>query len=133
MGAGEETERSASVRRRIATLLLVIFACSAAGIAVALLNLRKTTATLGQIIELHEIEALRRHLVIAVRAAQSDLYTIGTPLGQTLDAIIDNVGGLEAEARKCTGCHHVPPVAARLDRLQRLVSEYERALSYYIT
>ena len=46
-----------------------------------------TTTTLSRLVTLHQIEDLRRHLIISIQTVQSDLYTVNTRLGQKIDAI----------------------------------------------
>ncbi len=121
------------MRRRIALSLLVIFVCSAAGAVMALAYIKSTTDTLRRLTELHRIEEMRQHLIISIQAAQSDLYTVNTVLGDEVDVITENVAKLEAAAERCTGCHHTPEVNARIDRVRGMIAEYQSALSYYIT
>jgi len=121
------------MRRKIAVALLVIFACSAAGAVMALAYIKTTTDTLRNLTELHRIEEMRQHLIIAIQAAQSDLYTVNTVLGDEVDVITENLAKLEGTAERCTGCHHTPEVNARIDRVRGLIGEYQTALSYYIT
>jgi diguanylate cyclase (GGDEF)-like protein/PAS domain S-box-containing protein len=121
------------VRRRIVLSLLVIVACAASGATVAAVHSRSTTAALRRLVDLHRIEELRQNLIIAIQTAQSDLYTANTALGAEVDVITENVFRLEAAARRCADCHHQPEVAARLDRVNTLVADYQTALSYYLT
>jgi diguanylate cyclase (GGDEF)-like protein len=121
------------MRRRIAMALLAIFACAAAGAVMAIAYIKRSTDTLRAVTELHRIEEMRQHLVVAIQAAQSDLYTVNTVLGDEVDVISENIAELEATAERCTTCHHDPVVNARIDRVRGLVGEYQTALSYYIT
>jgi diguanylate cyclase (GGDEF)-like protein len=121
------------MRRRIATALLLIFACSTAGAGAALLYIRRTTEELREVTRLHRIGEMRQHLVIAIQAAQSELYKVGTPLGEELDVIADNVNLLEEAATRCAGCHHEPEVGGRIREMNALVERYQRSLSFYIT
>jgi diguanylate cyclase (GGDEF)-like protein len=121
------------MRRRIGIALLAIFACSAAGAAMALAYIKTTTDTLRTLTQLHRIEEMRQHLIIAIQASQSDLYTVDTAVGPKVDLIADHIEKLERAADRCTGCHHAPEVKARIDRVHGLVDEYQAALSFYIT
>ncbi len=121
------------MRRKIALALLLIFACSAAGAAMALAYIKKTTDTLRTLTQLHRIEEMRQHLIIAIQAAQSDLYTVNTTLAKEVDVITDNIVKLDQAADRCTQCHHSPHINARIDRVHDLIAEYQDALSYYIT
>jgi diguanylate cyclase (GGDEF)-like protein len=121
------------MRRRIVVSLLVLVACAASGAAFSALHTRNTTATLRRLIELHQVKELRQQLIITIQTAQSNLYTVNTPFGAKADVITDNVLRLEAAAQGCARCHHVPAVAARLERMNGLVGRYQTALSYYIT
>jgi PAS domain S-box-containing protein len=121
------------MRRKIVVSLLVVFLCSALGAALAAYFMRTTTATLSRLIDLHQVAELRQHLIIAIQASQSDLYTVHTALGKEVDLITSNVAHLDEAVGKCSGCHHAPEVAARLEGLKTLTSDYQVALSYYIT
>ncbi len=121
------------MKRRIVLTLLVIFACSATGAVMALVYIKQTTDTVRKMRELHRIEEMRQRLIVSIQAAQSELYTVNTVLGDEIDVIAENVAKLESAADRCTGCHHTPEVNARIDRVRGLIEEYEAALSYYIT
>ncbi len=121
------------MRRKIALALLVIFGCSTVGIAAALIYVERTTEELRRVTRLHRIGEMRQHLVTASQTAQSDLYRVNTPLGESMDQIAENVLLLEEAAARCETCHHEPDVAARIRNTRALVSDYQHALSYYIT
>jgi diguanylate cyclase (GGDEF)-like protein len=113
--------------------MLLLFALSATGSVLALAFIRSTTEELRRIAELHRIEEMRQHLVVAIQGAQSDLFTVNTALGQKVDRIGENIFALERAAAACTGCHHTPEMTARLESVRGLVADYETALSTYIT
>jgi diguanylate cyclase (GGDEF)-like protein/PAS domain S-box-containing protein len=121
------------MRRKIIISLCALFLFFTVGSGVAIFYIRNVTAELNYIIELHQVEQLRRSLVINIQAVQSDLYTIHTPLGHELDSIVSNVTRLEETARRCSSCHHPQRISQRIDKVQSLIKEYENALSYYIT
>jgi diguanylate cyclase (GGDEF)-like protein len=121
------------VRRKIVLSLLAIFACSTTGAVLAVRYIGSTTAEVTRLSELHRIEEMRKRLIITIQAAQSDLYTARSSLAQRVDVITDNVANLDAAAARCSQCHHNPDIAARIERIQRLIGDYESALSYYIT
>lgn len=121
------------MKRKILVAMLLLFACSAIGSVLAVLYIKSTTEELRRVAELHRIEEMRQHLVVAIQGTQSDLFTVNTRVGQTVDQITDNVYGLEQAAAACTGCHHTPEMTTRLKGVQSLITEYEAALSYYMT
>ncbi len=121
------------MRRKIVLALLLLFGCSASGAVLAVVHIGKTAETLRRLTELHRIEEMRQHLIIAIQGAQSDLFTVNTSFGQGVDVITDNIFKLEAAARRCHECHHDPEVNARIARVDRLIRDYQTALSYYIT
>jgi diguanylate cyclase (GGDEF)-like protein len=121
------------VKRKILTAMLLLFACSAIGSVLALVYIKSTTEELRRVSELHRIEEMRQRLIVAIQGAQSDLFTVHTNLGQKADQITDDVYALERAAAACTGCHHTPEMTTRLQGIQSLITEYEAALSYYMT
>ncbi len=121
------------MKRKIFLSLFFMFLLSAAGASLVMLYIRNTTATLNRLINLHQIEDLRQNLIISLQTVQSDLYTVHTNLGHRLDPITNNVANLEEAAKKCSGCHHAPRNAVKLEQMQSLIGAYETAMSYYIT
>ncbi len=121
------------MKRKIILSLLILFVFSASGGVIATLSIKNTATTLNHLIGLHQVENLRQHLVMSIQTAQSDLYTIYTRLGHTVDRITDNVNGLEEAAGRCSSCHHTPEMTRRIEEVQSLIRDYENALSGYIT
>jgi diguanylate cyclase (GGDEF)-like protein len=121
------------MKRKIVISLLLLLACSAAGTVMAVVYIKSTTEELRRVAELHRIDEMRQHLVVAIQAAQSDLFRVNTALTEKVDVITENIYELERSAATCTGCHHTPEMTNRLVRVQNLIGEYQAALSYYIT
>ena len=121
------------MKRKIVIALLLVFAFSAAGAVMAVAYIKSTTKELRRISELHRIEEMRQHLIVAIQEAQSDLFTVNTTLGHRADVITDNIFELERAAETCLACHHTQDVRRRLEGVRALTGEYEQALSHYIT
>ena len=121
------------MKRKIILSLLLLFLFSASGAILATLNITTTTQTLSRLISLHQIEDLRKHLIISIQTVQSDLYTVRTSLGHAEDAVIDNMMALKASAGRCSSCHHAAEVDRGIRAVQALIGKYQEALSYYIT
>lgn len=121
------------MKRKITLYLLSFFIFFAAGAILATLYIRNTTVEIARVVKLHQIEDLRKDLVLTVQKTQSDLYTVRTSLGRNLDTIVDSVAMLDNKAGQCVSCHHEPEVTKQLNSLQVLVDNYQDALSQYIT
>jgi signal transduction histidine kinase len=121
------------LRRKIVISLLSLFTVFALGAIVASRYVSVATAELSTLVDLHEVEGLRRNLVISVQSVQADLYTARTPLARELDAIVTNVAELDESAGECASCHHRPDLQRELDEILALIEEYKTSLSYYIT
>ncbi len=121
------------MKRRITKYLLSFFIFFAAGATLATIYIRNTTVEIARVVKLHQIEDLRKDLVLTVQKTQSDLYTVRTSLGRNLDHIVDSVTLLQEKAGQCVSCHHEPAIATQLETLQVLVNNYQGALSQYIT
>lgn len=121
------------IKRKIVLSLLALFVFFTSATLISIFYIENTTEELLRLIKLHQIENLRRNLVMSVQTVQSDLYTMNTPLGHNLDSIIDNVSTLDESAEKCSVCHHKESIRKQLEHVRSLVSDYKLALSYYIT
>jgi nitrate/nitrite-specific signal transduction histidine kinase len=113
--------------------LFLIFLSFIVGSTLAILSIADITEELNHVIKLHQVEQLRRALVISIQNVQSNLYTVHTPLSQNLDFIVNNVIDLEKSSKKCSTCHHVPLIKKRIVKVQSLLKDYETLLSFYIT
>lgn len=121
------------IKRKIILSLLALFVFFTSATLISIVYIENTTEELMRLIKLHQIENLRRDLVMSVQTVQSDLYTVNTPLGHNLDSIVDNVSMLDESAERCLGCHHRESIRKQLENVRSLVSDYKLALSYYIT
>jgi PAS domain S-box-containing protein len=121
------------MRHKIILSLLAIFVFFAIGAAVAVIYITQTPMELNHLIELHQIESLKRNLVNNVQTVQSDLYSVRTPLAHKLDSIVNNVSQLEDAANNCSSCHHSPVLTKKIKKVQELIQNYQDEMSRYIT
>jgi len=121
------------IKRKIILSLLALFVFFTSATLISTLYIENTTEELLRLIKLHQIENLRRSLVISIQTVQSDLYTVNTPLGPSLDSVVDNVSTLDEAAGKCSSCHHKESIYKQLENVRSLINDYKIALSYYIT
>ncbi|MHB8765129.1 MAG: PAS domain S-box protein, partial [Deferrisomatales bacterium] len=121
------------MRRRVFLALALVFALFALGALAAVAHITRITSSLGHLIELHQVENLRQHLIINVQTVQADFYRVGTSLASGLDFIVDHVAKLDEAAARCGSCHHEPGIARQIAGLEGLLDEYKDALSYFLT
>ncbi len=121
------------MKRKIILSLLMVFLFSTLGGTFATLYIRNTNATLSRLINLHQIEDLRKHLIISIQKVQSDLYNTQTKLGNKSDLIAEDVTRLEQAAQTCSACHHTPEITGRIERVRSLIGDYRKALSSAVT
>lgn len=121
------------MRRKIVISLFALFLFFTTGAVIATFYIKDNNAELERIIKLHEVEQLRRTLLIKLQTVQADLYAVKAPFATDLNTIAANAAGLEETASKCSSCHHPPALDKRIQNVQSLIKEYENALSYYIT
>jgi diguanylate cyclase (GGDEF)-like protein/PAS domain S-box-containing protein len=121
------------MKRKIINYLIAIFLLFSIGVALALFYMTRSINELNSIIELHQVEQMRRTLLINLQTVQTDLYTINTPQGHKLDSIIANVMRLEKSVKGCSSCHHAPRLSDRIIKMQSMIKGYQDLLSFYIT
>jgi len=121
------------MKKRIIISLFALFAFLTAGTIIAIVYMASNASGLKNIIMLHEVEQLRRSLVISIQNVQTTLYTYNTPDASDLDFIVREVANLDQIAQKCTSCHHSPKLTEQIENVQSLVRDYEGHLSYYLT
>lgn len=121
------------MKRKIIISLLAVFLLTSVGVAVAIHYVRTTTAGLRHVINLHQIEDFRHHLIASIKTVQSDIYSANTNFGRNLDLISENVLQLQQTAGVCSSCHHDPEISIQIGQLQSRIDDYERKLSFFIT
>jgi diguanylate cyclase (GGDEF)-like protein/PAS domain S-box-containing protein len=121
------------MKKKITKYLAAIFVFFIIGVSFSMLYITDTTSDMNHLIKLHQVEQLRRSLVIDLKTVQVNLYTVHTPLAQDLNMIVENVTKLESAAQKCLSCHHPPRLGSRIIKAQSLINDYQNLLSFYIT
>ncbi len=121
------------MKKKIVTALVALFLFFSIGAAIAVVYITNTTDEVKRIVQLHQVEQLRRSLLINIQAVQANLHTINTPYAADLDAIIENVAYLEESAGQCTACHHAPRLNSRIVKVQSLIDDYAEDISFFMT
>jgi hypothetical protein len=119
------------VKKRIVLSLLALILFFSIGATLGVLYITNTTSELKRLVELYQVEELRRSLIINIQTVQSNLLSADTPFAEELDAIVRNVLILEKSADKCSSCHHRRELADRIVSMQSHFQDYEARLSYY--
>lgn len=121
------------MKKKIILSLFALLLFFSVGTGLGVLYMTSTTAELKRLIELYQVEELRRSLIINIQTVQSNLLSVDTPFATDLDSIVLNVLSLEESANKCSSCHHPQKLADRIINMQSIMQDYEVALSYYLT
>jgi diguanylate cyclase (GGDEF)-like protein/PAS domain S-box-containing protein len=121
------------MKRKIIFSLFSLIILFSTGTVIATVVINNTTEKIRQLVSLHQVADIRQHLIMNIQTVQSDLYTVNTALGHTLDSTVQTMSALQGTSRKCLSCHHSPDIYLRLQNLQETVKAYQNALSYYIT
>jgi len=98
-----------------------------------IVTIEKTTNKFDQLIELHQVEILREHLLIQIKRVQTDLAVKDTRFARDFDIIVRNVRNLDIVLDTCFSCHHTEAVFKKLDELKKQTGDYEDALSRLMT
>lgn len=98
-----------------------------------IVTIESATATLDNLITLHQVEILREHLLIHIKRVQSDLSLKDTRFARSIDTVIVNVRNMENIADTCFECHHTEKVLIRLTDLRGEVRKYRDSLSRVLT
>ncbi len=121
------------MKRKISFVLFIIFFCFVVGISIAVLSIKDVNTELNNIINLHQVEQLRRSLLINVQTTQNHLHTINTQYAKNLDIIVTSGLDLLKTAKECSSCHHPPQLNSRIINIQNFVKDYQEELSFFIT
>jgi len=98
-----------------------------------IVTIEKTTSKFDQLIELHQVEILREHLLIQIKRVQTDLNVKDTHFARDIDVIVKNVRGMHGVVNTCFMCHHSETVIKKLEEMKKQTIQYEDALSRVLT
>jgi len=121
------------MKKKIILSLFALLLFFSVGTGLGVLYITSTTSELKRLIELYQVEELRRSLIIDIQTVQSNLHSANTPFAVDLDSIVFNVLSLEESANKCSSCHHPQNLADRIINMQSILKDYETGLSYFLT
>lgn len=121
------------MKKFIITSFILIFISAGIGLGVSLYHLVKTTASLRNLIDLHEIEDVRQALSYNFQKMQSYTFSTQSHLIEHMDEVIDNAQAVNRTLARCHECHHEPEVDAEILAVEKEVEDYQQQLSYLIT
>src|SRR5512145_2987437 len=77
-------------------------------------SIEQATEKLDHLIQLHQVEILREHLLIQIKRAQLDLYLKDTRYARSIDTMVTHVRAMDGMVATCFDCHHSEMVEERL-------------------
>jgi hypothetical protein len=112
-------------------IIIVLIASSMLMVMVGgyiVVSMERSTATLDDLIELHQIEMLREQLLLQVKKVQKDVSMRETRFFRGSESIMADVNELTTVAEQCFRCHHSESVLTRLVELNMRIDRYREAL-----
>ncbi len=121
------------MKKKLIIVLTLFSLLAAVGGGSLIFVIGRTADTFDTLIQLHEVEILREHLLLNVYQAQDDLNSQTTPHPESWDGVFHHVSEVNNAVSTCFSCHHVPDVLVRLQDLQGQIDDYSHALSRVLT
>ncbi len=121
------------MKKKIIMSLFILVSCFSVGAILSTWYIHDSTERLSRVIELHQVESMRRSLVFSLQTVQADLYSVKTGFARELDSIVGNVRILDSASNNCTTCHHSPELTKELKEMQGLIHQFEDNINYYVT
>jgi two-component system sensor histidine kinase AtoS len=116
------------MRKKIIIVVSLFSLCMVIGGIFLIHAIDTTTARFNGLIELHQVEILREHLLLHIRQVQSDLFARRHGQGKSPGVIAEHARAMEMTMNFCFNCHHEQRVKLRLLLMQDQVSKYGHAL-----
>jgi len=112
-------------------LTLMLFCFITGGIYIVS-SFQQGSEKLQRVIELHQVELLRKNLEHDIEVVQSGLLLQGSPHTDN-EMIINHLTKMENSAAYCQNCHHIPKTKEKLTQMQADLAEYMRLYSRALT
>lgn len=87
------------------------------------------SSQLDNLIILHQVEILRKKLLIQIEKVRSDLTSMGTPYANSMAAIAANAKALRDSTNQCLACHHTEDVMGSINYLNQEIDSYVESLN----
>jgi signal transduction histidine kinase/CheY-like chemotaxis protein/HAMP domain-containing protein len=120
------------MKKNIIIAFSLIFILFTIGSGVTIYNLLTTTSNLSYIINLHEIEDIRKELSFSIQKIQTYAYASPDIFAQHLDKVTSTAIIIDETIMKCHDCHHVPAVQAELNATEELIHSFQTRLDELI-
>jgi len=121
------------MKRHVFVGLALMLCCFLAGGVYIVSSIQSVTQKLEQVIAFHQVEFLRKNLILHIRSVQSDLLLQGSPHYKGTESSIALIEAMEESADSCLSCHHSEETSDRLKTLEEATEEYMRLLSRTLT
>ncbi|UCH44152.1 MAG: EAL domain-containing protein [Nitrospiraceae bacterium] len=117
------------MKRKIINSLFGIFCFLTFGTIVAALYISNTTNELESVVNLHEVEQLRKSLIIDIQTVQTGLYGLNADSGRKPAFTMKDVHQLQQRVEQCSSCHHTSVVADGINYVNSRIGEYTALLN----
>ncbi|MBW6484568.1 MAG: HAMP domain-containing protein [Syntrophobacterales bacterium] len=101
--------------------------------AYIIVTVERATSRLDQLVQLHQVEILREHLLLQIKRVQTDLAWRGTRYASGVNTIVAHGIQMGKMVDRCFQCHHSPQVMEDLVGLKGQTEQYEDFLSHVLT
>jgi two-component system sensor histidine kinase AtoS len=116
------------MRKKIIIVVSLFSLCMLVGGIYLIHAVDTTTARFSGLIELHQVEILREHLLLNISRVQADLFSSRRGQSKSAAVIADHARAMQMTMSFCFSCHHEQKVQQRLLLMQDQVLEYGQAL-----
>ena len=120
------------MKRKILVSIMILFAISSLGVALATLYLKNTAETFNRVIQLRQMEDDQRNLLLTVQATQTNLSLSGTTPARMQHPRTDNLISVSQAAETCNICHNGSDLAGKIHNIQSLLVDYRGAIGRYV-
>lgn len=120
------------MKRKIIISLLLLLAFFTFGAVVSFQLISRSTYELGFILNLHQVEQMRKSLVSDLQTAQTSVLALNASTADD-GSLSSNLVNLHETAQRCTSCHHEPELERRISHLQMKIREYSNDINGLMT
>jgi len=112
------------MKKKIIIITCLVCLIFLAGGVYIITSIKIATSQLDRLIELHQVEILREHLLIQIKTVQSDFFLMSTHYAKSRDTVAANLKKMKKVSTACLHCHHESRVKIRLENLNNDIDSY---------
>ena len=116
------------MKKNIFIIISIFSLLAIGGGALLITSIGHSSASLNELIMLHQVEIQREHLLLNIHQVQEDLYSQQTRHAESVETMMNRVSAMQTAISDCFECHHTRNVTEQLSDIKQQIGQFSDQL-----